>query len=164
MDLLTPDFGLVFWQTITLLLVIFILGKFAWKPILRIIQEREDNVSNSLIAADEARKMLAQLQHDKENLLKTAAEERNKIVTEALKIKNEILEEAKDEAEKATRQAVENARKILHAERLAATEILKKDMVSLSLSFAEKILDAELSKKQEQERLVHKLMSEVNFS
>ena len=98
MSLINPGFGLVIWMTIALLIVLFILKKFAWKPIMEALKEREDSIDSSLRAAERAHEEMKNLKLDNEELLKEAKDERDGILREARKIKEDIIEEAKGQA------------------------------------------------------------------
>lgn len=163
MDLITPDFGLVFWQTLILLVVLLILGKFAWKPILHAIQEREKDVEAALQAAEAAKVLVAQVQADKDALLETAHKEREKLIEEALAAKNVILEEAKAEANMVSRKAIEQTKLLLEREREGALAALKDEVATLSVQIAEKLLQSELQPKSTQEKLVQQLIKEAHW-
>lgn len=164
MDLITPDFGLVFWQTATLLFVLLILGKFAWRPILSTIQERETSIEEALRAAEEAKEMVAQVQTDKEALLKTAHAEREKIIEEAVAAKRKIIEEAKAEADKASKTAIEQTKALLTREKEEALAELKNDVALLSVQIAERLLQNELREKDTQEKLVQRLIKDARWN
>lgn len=161
MNLITPDFGLIFWQTVTLLIVLFILGKFAWKPILHTIQERERSVEEALEAAAAARKVVAQVQVDQERLLEKTNLEREKIIAEAVATKNAILEEAKVEAQRLNQKLLEQARIVIEEEKDAALATLKSEVVALSVKIAEKLLEKELKPRNKQKELVNSLMKKA---
>ena len=162
MNLITPDFGLFFWQTVTLLVVLLILGKFAWKPILNAIQEREENIEAALQAAEAAKETVAQLQVHQETLLKTAHLERTRIIEEAKEAQRCILDEAKVEAEKVRKEMLEQTRALLAKEQQDTLEVLKGMVATLSIQIAEKLLQNEL-KQQTQEKLVQQLIQEVHW-
>jgi F-type H+-transporting ATPase subunit b len=163
MNLITPDFGLIFWQTVILLVVLLILGKFAWKPILNAIQEREENVETALQAAEVARRMVAQAQIDKEMLLRTAHTERTKIIELATETQHVIINEAKIEAEKVSKKMIEKTRVLLAEEQEAALEGMKNIVATLSVQIAEKLLQAQLEQRHTQEKLVHRLIEEAHW-
>jgi len=162
MNLITPDFGLFFWQTVTLLVVLLILGKFAWKPILNAIQEREGNIEAALQAAEAAKETVAQLQTNQKTLLKTAHLERTRIIEEAKEAQRCILDEAKVEAEKVRKEMLEQTRALLAKEQQDTLEVLKGMVATLSIQIAEKLLQHEL-KQQTQEQLVQQLIQEVHW-
>ena len=164
MDLITPDFGLIFWQTVTLLAVLLILGKFAWKPILNAIQEREGNIEAALQAAEAAQELVAQVQADKAALLKTVHKEREKIIEEAVATKNAIIEAAKVEADKVSKKAIEQTKLLLKREKEDTLATLKNEVATLSVQIAEKLLQNELQQKTTQEKLVQRLIKEAHWN
>ena len=163
MDLITPDFGLFFWQTVTLLVVLLILGKFAWKPILNTIEEREEHIKAALRAAEVAKEMVARVQADQEALLKTAHTERTRIISEAIVAKKAIIEEAKVEAEKESKKVVEQTRELLAREQEAALGAVQNMVATLSVQIAEKLLQNELKQQHTQEELVQRLIQEAHW-
>jgi F-type H+-transporting ATPase subunit b len=163
MNLITPDFGLIFWQTVTLLVVLLVLGKFAWKPILHAIQEREENIEAALQAAEVAKETVVQIQKDKEVLLRTAHIERTKIIEEAMETQQLLINEAKIEAEKVSKEMIEKTRARLVEEQEAALEAMKNIVATLSVQIAEKLLQADLGQQHTQEKLVHRLIKEAHW-
>jgi F-type H+-transporting ATPase subunit b len=163
MDLITPDFGLFFWQTVTLLVVLLLLGKFAWKPILNAIEEREEHIKAALRAAEVAQEMVARVQADQEALLKTAHTERTRIIAEAVVAKKAIMEEAKVEAEKERKKVVEQTRALLAREEEAALGAVQNMVATLSVQIAEKLLQNELKQQHTQEELVQRLIQEAHW-
>ncbi len=163
MDLITPDFGLFFWQTVTLLVVLLLLGKFAWKPILHAIEEREEHIQAALRAAEVAQEMVARVQADQEALLKTAHTERTRIISEAIVAKKAIIEEAKVEAEKESKKVVEQTRELLAREQEAALGAVQNMVATLSVQIAEKLLQNELKQQHTQEELVQRLIQEAHW-
>jgi F-type H+-transporting ATPase subunit b len=164
MNLITPDFGLIFWQTVTLLFVLLVLGKFAWKPILNAIQERETNVKAALQAAEVAKRMVSQAQIDKAMLLKTAHIERARLIELATETQQAIINEAKIEAEKVSKKMIEKTKALLVEEQKAALEDMKNIVATLSVQIAEKLLQAQLEQQHTQEKLVHRLIEEAHWS
>ena len=164
MDLLTPDFGLIFWQTLILLVVLRVLGKFAWKPILGAMQDREDGIVSALAAAEEAKTLVAQVQTDKEVLLRDAHAERKRLFEEAIAVKQVIIEEAKAKAEALSQKIIEQAQLHLQKEREAAIEALRHQVVVLSIQIAEKLLEKELQKQGVHEQLAQRLIREARWS
>ena len=164
MDLITPDFGLIFWQTITLLVVLLVLGKFAWKPILKAIQEREEHIEAALRAAEEAQALTAQVQAEKAALLKTVQKEREKIIEEAMAAKRTIMEEAKVEADKASEKAIELTKLLLTREKEEAIAVLKNEVATLSVQIAERLLQNELQQTSAQEKWVQRLIKKAHWN
>ncbi|MFM2428610.1 MAG: hypothetical protein RL012_494 [Bacteroidota bacterium] len=163
MSLITPEFGLIFWQTVTLLVVLLLLGKFAWRPILNAIQEREGNIEAALQAAEAAKELVVQVQADKEALLKTAHTERARIIEEAMAAKRVIIEEAKVAAQKESKKIIEQTHALLEREQEAALRILKNKVVTLSVQIAETLLQNELQQQKTQETLVQRLIKEAHW-
>jgi F-type H+-transporting ATPase subunit b len=163
MNLITPDFGLIFWQTVTLLFVLLVLGKFAWRPILNAIQDREANVEAALQAAEVARGVVAQAQEDKEMLLRTAHAERTKIIELATETRQAIINEAKIEAEKVSKKIIEKTRALLAEEQEAVLEDMKNIVATLSIQIAGKLLQTQLEQPHTQEKLVHRLIEEAHW-
>src|ERR1700729_3397267 len=110
MDLITPEPGLVIWATISFLILLYILGKYAWKPILAAVAEREQSIETALSQAEAVREEMARLTSENEALLKQARAERDAILSEATKVKNQIIGEAKDAAHKEGARLMDNAR------------------------------------------------------
>ena len=164
MDLITPDLGVFFWQTITLAVVLFILGKFAWKPILQILKAREVYIEQSLQSAQEAQKMVVQMKNDQDQLLEQAMKEREKIIDEAVVNKTEILAAAVLEARQLSHQVLEDARGVIAAEKEMAFNKLKQEVAALSIQVAEKLLTAELHTEQRQGELMRKLLLETKLN
>ncbi|MCU0318426.1 MAG: F0F1 ATP synthase subunit B [Amoebophilaceae bacterium] len=163
MSLITPDFGLFFWQTVTLLVVLLILGKFAWGPILRAIQDREESIKEALRAAEVAREMTAQVQADREILLGTAYTERARIIEEAMATQRCIIDEAKAEAERVGKKMMEKTRERLAREHEASLSTLQNLVATLSVQIAEKLLRNELQQQHTQESLVQQLIKEARW-
>lgn len=161
MNLITPDFGLIFWQTVTLLVVLIVLGKFAWKPILQTIKERERSVEEALEASAAARELVAQVQVEQEQLLIKTNIEREKIIAEAVVTKNTILEESKAAAERLSQQLLEQARVVIEEEKAAAFATLKSEVVTLSVQIAEQLLEQELKPGNKHEELVSRLIQKA---
>ena len=155
------SFGLFFWQTLIFLLLIFLLRKFAWKPILDAVNEREDGIKNALLSAEIAKRDMQNLKSDNEKLLAEARVERDAILKEAREIKDIIVSEAKDEAQVQAGKMIEQAKAAINSEKNAAMAELKNQVSSLSIEIAEKVLRNELSDKGAQTKLVEKMLDDV---
>lgn len=164
MELVQPGIGLIFWMSISFLAVIFILGKFAWKPILQGLKERERTIDEALNEANKAREEMKHLHFTNEKLLKEAKEERDAILREARQIKDSILDEAKLRAEVEANLIIERAKENIHYEKMAAITDLKNQLAVLSIEIAEKIIRTELSDKDKQKVLVNKMLDEIKFN
>lgn len=164
MNLLTPDFGLIFWQAITFLVVLFVLGKFAWKPIMGSLKERESSIEEALLSAENAKKEMLFLQAENEKLLEEARKERDSILKEALDAANQIKEDAKAETSKISSKMIEDARVVINTEKQAALNEVKNQVATLSLEIAEKLLRKNLSSDKEQKELVGKFVKDVKLN
>ena len=164
MDLVTPDIGLVFWTTLCFAILLFILGKYAWKPILAAVAERENSIESALAKAEAVREEMARLTSENESLLKQARAERDAILSEATKVKNQIIGEAKDAAQKEGARLMENARVEINNQKLIAIADVKNQVATLSLEIAEKILRKQFEDQKKQDELVKELLKEVKLS
>ncbi|MFH0865592.1 MAG: F0F1 ATP synthase subunit B [Bacteroidota bacterium] len=164
MDLVTPHIGLIFWMTVSFAFVIYILGKYAWKPIMKSLKERENSIDDALKAAEKAREEMSQLTYNNEQLIKEAKEERDLMLRDARKIRDNIINEARTKAEEEANRIVETAKENIHFEKMAAITDLKNQLAILSIEIAEKILKEELSKSEKQKELVKKWLNEINFN
>ncbi len=164
MDLIIPSEGLLFWTSLVFLILLVLLRKFAWKPILGAVQTREDNIANALNAAKEAEEKMSALTAQNEELLKQAREERDVILREAKEAKESIVAEAKGVAQKEADRILTSANEQIANERMKAVTELKNEVGRLSLEIAEKILKAELDDKAKQEALVNNLVEDVNLN
>jgi len=159
-----PGIGLLFWMTLTFSILLLLLKKFAWKPIMESLKEREQDISSSLAMAKQTKSEMKQLQADNEKLLVKAREERDVILNEAKVAKDQIINEAKDKAQLEADRIVESARVNIENEKRAALSEIKTQVAELSIDIAEKVLKAELSNKSEQSKLVEKQLENLNFN
>lgn len=161
MELIQPGIGLIFWMTISFGLVVFLLGKYAWKPILKSLKEREDSIDQALHAADKARDEMKQLQVDNEKLIREAKNDRDAILNEARKIREKMIEDARTKANEEAQRIVENAKERIENEKMAAITELKNQIALLSIEIAEKLIREELSKDKKQEALIQKMLDDI---
>ncbi|GAB3959889.1 F0F1 ATP synthase subunit B [Spirosoma harenae] len=159
MDLLTPDLGLLFWQVLVFLGLFFILRTFAWKPITDSLSERENNIQSALDLAEKTRLEMTALKADNEKLLAQARSEREAILRGAKETADKMVADSRDKAEAEGKRILEQARESMQNERQALVTQMKKEVVTLSLDIAEKVLRKELSDKSAQEKLVNELVS-----
>ncbi len=164
MDLVTPGFGLVFWTAITFLILLFILKKFAWKPILGAVSSREESIKDALAAAEAARREMENLHADNERILQEARAEREAMLKEARDMKNKMITDAKDEAKQAADKMIAQAQDAIQSEKKAAIAELKGQVASLSLEIAEKVVKHELSNKGQQEKLVEDMLGKAKLN
>ena len=158
--LLTPAFGTVVWSTIAFLVVLFLLRKMAWGPILTALKDREESIAAALNEADKARSEMSALQADNERLLQEARAERDSMLREAREMADKLVVDAKGKAKEAAAREAESAREAIAIERKAAVAELKSEVAKLSVSIAEQLIRAELADAGKQEALVSKLMDE----
>ena len=165
MEKLITEFsiGLFFWQTIIFILLIFLLKKFAWKPILDAVNEREEGIKNALLSAEKAKEEMASLQSDNEQTLKKARSERDFLLKEAREIKQQIIDEAKNEAKSEAKKIISQAQETIQNEKNAAIVDLKNQVAGLSIDIAEKVLKEKLSDDKTQMKLVKDLVKEVTL-
>jgi F-type H+-transporting ATPase subunit b len=164
MDLLTPQLGLLVWNIIAFLILFFILGKFAWKPILKSLKERETGIADSLATAERVKAEMAQLKSENEALLAKAREERATILKEARDVKDKIINEAKDQAKVEAGKIITDAQAAIEQQKMAAITEVKNQIGNLVIEVSEKILRRELGNKQEQETYIRKLTEEVKLN
>jgi len=164
MQLVTPGIGLIFWMLVSFSLVLFVLGKYAWGPIMKGIHQREDTIEKALEAANEAKKEMLQLKAGNEQLLRDAKDERDALMRDARKVKEAILDEARDKANEAAARIMENARENIQFEKMAAINELKNQIATISIEIAEKVIGKELENKKAQQELTEKLLKEVKIN
>jgi F-type H+-transporting ATPase subunit b len=164
MELLTPGTGLIIWQTFVFLLLVFLLGKLAWKPILAGLKERETSIQSALDTAEKARQEIAGLKADNEALLKQAREERDRMLREAREAANRMKEEAQAEAKKSADKIVADARHAIGIEKQAALKEIKIQVAMFSLEIAEKLMKQNLASDDAQKQLVQRYVSDLKVN
>ena len=163
-SLIEPGIGLIFWTTIVFLLLVGILGKFAWKPILTAIKTREEGITKALASAESALNDMRELKSANEMILTQARTERDNLLKEARETKESIIAEAKVKAQNESDRIMTSAREQITNEKNAAIAELKKQVAVLSIEIAEKILKSELSNDEKQKTLVTNLMKDVTLN
>jgi F-type H+-transporting ATPase subunit b len=163
-SLIEPAVGLIFWTTITFILLLVLLGKFAWKPILNAIKTREEGIEKALASAESALNDMRELRSNNEKILAEARNERDALIKEARDAKDAIINEAKSKAQKDADRILATAREQIINEKNAAVTELKNQVATLSIEIAEKILRSELSSDEKQKALVNNLMKDVNLN
>ncbi|MEO6524868.1 MAG: F0F1 ATP synthase subunit B [Mucilaginibacter sp.] len=164
MELVTPELGLVFWTTISFLILLFILKKFAWGPIMGSITEREQFIEDALQKAEAAKEEMARLTNENDQLLKHARAERDLILKEAKQVKDQIIGEAKDAAQKEGAKMLEKARIEIDSQKAIAMADVKNLVAELSIEIAEKVLRTEFEKAGKQDELVADLLKQVKLN
>jgi F-type H+-transporting ATPase subunit b len=164
MDLLTPGIGLIFWQVVIFLMLVVLLGKFAWRPILDSLRIREESIEEALRSADEAREEMSKLQADNEQLLAKAREERDILLKEAAKIVGQLKEDAKEDAKKITSKLIEDAKASIISEKEAALKEVRNQVAELSVEIAEKLIRKSLGDEKSQKTLVDEFLASKNIN
>lgn len=164
MDLFNDfSIGLFVWQTVLFLALLFLLRKYAWKPILTAVEEREKGIKSALDAADNAKKEMEALNADNEKILREAKAERDSILKEARELKDGIIAEAKTQASEEADKVMASAREQINNEKMAAITELKNQVASLSVDIAEKILKSELKDDNKQKEMVNSALEEASI-
>lgn len=158
------DYGLIFWMSLTFITVLFILAKFAWKPIMKAIKERETNIENALKSAENAKAEMNNLKAENERILAEARNERDKMIKEAREIREQMIAEAKGKAKAEGEKLMQIAREGIQNEKMAAITDLKNQVAQLSIDIAEKIIARELSSENKQKELIGDLLKEVKLN
>jgi len=164
MELIIPGIGLIFWLSIIFFILLFLLKKFAWKPILSMLKEREESIENALQSADKAREEMSLLSAENESLLKKAHQEREVLLKEARVIRDNIIEDSRITARNEAERILEAAKENIQRERKEAVYALKGQLGDMAVDIAEKLLAEELSKDNRQKEYLKKLIDEVNFN
>jgi F-type H+-transporting ATPase subunit b len=158
------SFGLFFWLLIVLVLVVFLLGKFAWKPILNALEERETGISNALAAAEKAKLEMARLTNENEQLLKETRAERDLILKEAKELKDKIVGEAREQAQTEGKRLIAQAKHEIESQKIKALAEVKAQVSELSIEIARKVLNREFEDQGKQQSLVADLLKDVKLN
>ncbi len=164
MDLITPDLGLLFWTGLVFCLLMFILTKFIWKPILSSVNAREQKITEALEMAEKTQAEMKALQASNASLAAEARAERDSIVKEAKAIADKMIEEAKNQSKLEASKIVEAAHISINAEKAAAISELKTQVAAISIEIAEKIVRGELANSDKQKALANQLASDINLN
>jgi F-type H+-transporting ATPase subunit b len=163
MGFVTPDYGTIFWMIIIFAIVLFVLKKFAWGPILHALKEREESIAEALYTADKARLEVANLKANNDQILAEARREKDLILKEAREIKDKMVAEARVLASAETQKGIEYARQQIIAEKTAAINDIKVQVAELSVSIAEKLIRKQLDNPADQKVLVEDLLKELEL-
>jgi F-type H+-transporting ATPase subunit b len=164
MDLVTPEIGLIFWTTVSFAILYFILAKFAWKPILGAVNEREKSIKDALSAAEIAKEEMASLKADNEKILNEAKLQRESLLKEAREIRSRIIADAESEATEKANKLIESAKTAIENEKSAAMKELNNTVVDLSLNIAEKLLSKELDNKEKQQENIQEILENTKLN
>ena len=164
MELVTPAIGLIFWTTIVFILLVILLKKYAWKPILTAVNNRNESIEKALQTAEKAKVEMENLNADNERILSEARKERDGILKEAREIKNNIVNEAKEQAKQEADKILTSSKEQIINEKMKALTELKNTVAEMSIEIAEKVLKSELSNKEKQEELVTNALKETELN
>jgi F-type H+-transporting ATPase subunit b len=164
MDLILPSSGLVIWQTIGFAILLFILAKFAWRPILGALDARDRSIEDALKAAELARNEMANLTAENERIMHEARVERDNMLHKANETARQMIEKAKEAAQLEGKKMIDNAKAAIETEKQAALEEVKVQVSALSLSIAEKLLKKNLADSSAQQALVEEMVKELNLN
>jgi len=162
MNLLHPE-SLIFWTTLVFIILVIVLKKYAWKPILNAVKDREKSINNALESAEKARLEMQNLKSDNDRILKEARAERENLLKEAHDIKNSLIAAAKSEARDQGKKMIEQAKETIQHEKLAAITELKNQVAELTIDITKKVVKKELASEKEQLSLIEKMLSEVTI-
>lgn len=164
MELLLPKLGLIIWTLVAFGIVYFILSKYAWKPIVGALKEREQNINDSILSAENVRKEMQNLKSENEELLVKAREERAQMMRDAKETRDKIISEAKEEARAEMTKIVADAQSVIHQQKMAAITDLKNQVGNLVLEVSEKVIRRELNNRTEQEKYIQQLTQNVELN
>lgn len=164
MRLLTPELGLIFWTALAFIIVFVILRKFAWKPILSSLDQRERNIAGSLETAERVKREMAQLKSENEELMARAREERSAMLKEARDTKDKIVAEAKEQAKVEANKIIADAQQQINAQKMAALTEVKNEVGKLVVEVTEKILRRQLASREAQEEHIKGLIGDIKLS
>ena len=158
------SFGLFFWQMILFLALLFLLRKFAWKPILNAVKKREEGIVDALASAENARKEMQNLTADNERILKEARSKREELLKEARTMRAQMIDEAKGDAQIEADKLIEKAKESIQTEKNAAIADLKNQVAELSVNIAEKLVKGELASDDKQASLIETMLKEAKLN
>ncbi|HAN65890.1 MAG TPA: ATP synthase F0 subunit B [Chitinophagaceae bacterium] len=164
MDLLLPHLGLIVWTLLAFLIVLFLLKKFAWGPILKGLNDRESSIADSLASAEKVKLEMAQIKNENEALLAKAREERAELLKEAKDMKDKIINEARDEAKLQAAKIINEAHASIQNQKMAALTDIKNHVGKMVIEVSEKILRRELADKSQQENYIKQLAEEIKLN
>ena len=164
MELLLPHLGLIFWTLLAFLIVLFLLKKFAWKPIIKGLSDREANIADSIATAEKVKLEMAQLKSENEELLAVAREERAAMLKEAKEIRDKMINDAKEDAKIQAAKIISEAQASITNQKMAAMTDIKNQVGKLVLEVTEKVLRRELGSKEAQEAHIKSLVHEVKLN
>lgn len=162
MFLVKPELGLIFWTSLVFLLLLFLLSKFAWKPILQALAEREKKIADSLELAERTKREMETVKNSNEKLLQEARLEREKILKEASELKENIISQAKKSAEEEARKVISAAKDAIEKEKNQAMSEIKASAADIGIQIAERILKKKLENQREQSEIINQYLEQLN--
>jgi len=164
MELVTPSIGLLFWMLLSFSIVLYLLKKFAWSPIIKMLKERENSIEEALSAADKAREEMAKLHAENEKIIADANNERKKIIAEAYVQNHEIVSNSKAEAQEEADKIIQSARETIEYEKNLAIREIKHLLADLSIDVAKKVLERELNEESKQRDYIETVLNNMNLN
>lgn len=164
MQLVTPDIGTLFWMLLSFSIVLIILKKFAWKPILKMLKDRENNIDHALKSAKETKLEVEKLKAENEKLMRETHIKAEIMITEAKELSDKIIEDSKLAAEAESDKIIRETQKTIQNEHKAAINQIKKEIAEFSIQISEKILSEELNHTELQEKYINKLVNDINLN
>lgn len=164
MELIKPDLGLLFWMIVSFSILLYVLIKFAWKPILKALKDRENSITKSLLAAQKAKDEMAKIEFGNEKITQLAKMERESLIKEAKELKNSIIEEARENAKLEAKKIILEARLSVEHEKNKVINEIKNQVAALSVDIAEKILKQKLGDEAKQKSLIDELVKDIELN
>ena len=164
MDLITPEIGLIFWTALTFFILLVVLKKFAWKPILGAVSTREQSIKDALASAEAAKLEMENLTADNERILQEARAEREAMMKDARELKAKMISDAKEEAKSSADKMIAQAQAAIESEKKSAMAELKSQVATLSVDIAEKVVKSELSDSGKQLKLVEEMLGDATLN
>ncbi len=164
MELIKPDLGLLIWMLVSFSVVLYVLIRFAWRPILAALKQRERSISKSLLSAQRAREEMAKIEFGNEKITQLAIIEKDNLLKEAKEIKNNIIEEAREKAKIEAKKIIQEARQSVEQEKNQVINEIKNQIAALSVDIAEKILKQKLGEESKQKQLIDELIKDIDLN
>jgi len=164
MELIKPDIGLLIWMLVSFSVVLYVLLRFAWRPILKALRDRERSISKSLLSAQRAREEMAKIEFGNEKITQLAKIERDNLLKEAKELKNNIIEEAREMAKHEANKIIQEARQNVEHEKNQVINEIKNQIAALSVDIAEKILKQKLGEESKQKELIDELIKDIDLN
>jgi len=164
MGIVSPDLGLIVWMTVSFLILVVLLRIFAWKPVLKMLNDREEKINVALDEANLAREQMKQLTADNERLLLEAKDERDAILNEARKVSQKMYDDAKTKAQEESQRIIASAKESINVEKQKAIAEIRNMIAEISLEIAEKVIENELSDKQRHQKYINERVEALHFN